>query len=100
MEMQERNLELSITEHEYLTMEKTRKWSTSDIFSLFPYIIMAILQVVIGIRDNQLVCLCFAMFTLVSLNTHIHQIYCYKEKQAIFNIVCERLYQATKKEEE
>lgn len=100
MELKEKNMEITITEHDYLTMEKTRKWNKTDIVSLFPYIIMAILQVVIGIRDKQLVCLCFALFTLVSLHTHINQIFWYKEKQAIYNVVCEKLSKLVQEEEE
>ena len=31
MELKEKNMEITITEHDYLTMEKTRKWNKNDI---------------------------------------------------------------------
>ena len=99
MELQERNMELNLTSEDLLTMEKTKKWTKSDIFRVVPYIVMTILQIVLSIRDKNIMYLCFALFTIASLDTQIHHIFWSKEKQALFNVVCEKLYQATHKEE-
>ena len=99
MELKEKNMELNLTSEDLLTMERTKKWTKSDLFSLLPYIIMIILQIVLAIRETNIMYLCFALFTISSLDGHVHHIFWSKEKQALFNVVCEKLHSIIKEEE-
>lgn len=99
MELKERRMELDLTEEDFLTMEKTKKWTKSDLFSLLPYIVMFLLQIVLAVREANIMYLCFALFTIASLDGQVHHIFWSKEKQALFNVVCEKLHKFIKEEE-
>ena len=90
--MEEKEIKLQIDETEQELIKKTEAWNASDTFGIIPYIAMALLQVCWGIKEDNFLYICFSMFTLASLNTHLFHIKELKHKQAIFNIVCGRLY--------
>ena len=96
--MEEKKMELKLNRQEQDTIRETEMWQPYEIFGIFPYLLMASLQVFFSVVEKNLVYICFAIYTLVTLSTYIFYKKELKHKQAVFNVVCSRLHKYITKE--
>lgn len=83
-----------MTKEDHRRMKEIMKWTRKNFLTIAPYALMTAFQFVYTFVIKDVVMAAFAMFTLASLFGVIAHIKSEKLSEALFNIICDKFYDA------
>ena len=92
--MEVKQIPIYMTKEDHKRMSEIMKWTRKDLLTVAPYALMSAFQFVYAFMSKDAMVAAFAMFTLASLFGVIEHIKSEKLSESIFNVICDKFYDA------